>query len=165
MKDIKGYEGLYAVDEEGNVFSLRTHKKKILKASDNGQGYKRVQLCVNKKMKPFYVHRLIAQAYLSDYSEELEVDHIDRDRSNNKVSNLRMVTHQENNYNQGAKGYSWHKQRGKWQAQICVDGKRTHLGMFTCPVVARVAYLDAKRLLHTLTYDAGASSSSHKNGQ
>jgi hypothetical protein len=160
MKDVVGYEGLYAIDEEGNVFSLRTHKK--MKHSDNGKGYKQVTLFKNKKRKYPYVHRLMAEAYLPNFSEELQVDHIDRDKGNNSISNLRMVTNQENQWNTNAKGYSWDKQKGKWHSYISVDGKRTHLGLHTCPVLARVAYLSAKRSLHTLTYDAGRIVSSSK---
>jgi hypothetical protein len=165
MKAIKGYEGLYAIDEEGNVFSLRTQQKKKMKPTDNGKGYMRVGLRKNNKTKKHFVHRLMAEAYLSNFSEELNVDHIDRDKGNNSLSNLRMVTTQENSFNTNAKGYHWHKHRGKWLAQIMKDNKPHHLGYFTCPLLARVAYLSAKRSLHTFSQDAVASSVAHKNGE
>ena len=166
MKDVVGYEGLYAIDEEGNVWSLnyrRTGKKKILKQSTiKNSGYKQVCLRKNGKQKVHNVHRLMALTYLSNFSEELDVDHIDRDKGNNSLSNLRMATRSENCFNTNARGYYWNKVSSSWQAYINVDGKRTHLGMFTCPVLARVAYLSAKSSLHTFTYDAGRIVSSSK---
>ena len=58
------------------------------------------------------------------------IDHQDRDKSNNNVSNLRIVTQQQNLFNQNAKGYCWYKPTNKWLAQIFVDGKKIYLGYF-----------------------------------
>jgi len=167
MKDVVGYEGKYAIDEEGNVFNARTHKK--IKHTNRPNGYKAVSLSDKGKRRFHYVHRLLAQAYLSNFSEELQVDHIDRDRSNNKLSNLRMVTNQENDFNRTAKGYRWHKGASKWVAYIRKDGKQHYLGLHTCPVMARVSYLFAKKELHVIsshsTYDPVDRSLAHKNGE
>ncbi len=151
MIDIIGYEGLYAVDEDGNVWSKnyrRTGKMKKLKPGDNGHGYSLVVLSKDGKRKSRNVHRLVAQAFLPDFCEDLQVDHIDRDRTNNNLSNLRMVTRQQNAFNQGAKGYYWHKVNQKWLTQICKDGKLHHLGYFLKEEDAHQAYLDAKEIYH-----------------
>ena len=153
MKDIIGYEGKYAIDEQGNVWSLNwklSGKTRKMKPSDNGYGYLRAALTKDSKTKRKYVHRLVAQAFLPDWSEELCVDHIDRDKLNNNVSNLRMVSVQQNQFNTAAKGYTWHTQRNKWMAQIFLDGKRHYLGLFTKEEDARQAYLKAKETLHVI---------------
>jgi len=66
------------------------------------------------------------------------LDHINGDRSDNRVENLRVVTKRENNMNRakrtdnksGFTGVRWHKQRGKWNARIKLDGKDISLGMY-----------------------------------
>ena len=68
----------------------------------------------------------------------LEIDHIDRNRLNNRKSNLRIVTRQENNMNKskyktnnsGYPGVKWNKRLSKWQVQITINKKRIHLGVY-----------------------------------
>ena len=99
--------------------------------------------------KPHSVHRLVARAYLSDYSEDLLVDHIDGDKANNCVSNLRMVTQAENlrahRKPQGAtpyRGVTFRKGRktNPYVATIKVNGKTKYLGCFPTDVEAARAY-------------------------
>ena len=69
----------------------------------------------------------------------LDIDHKDRNKGNNKIDNLRLVTTSENlrnvgklsNNTSGVKGVSFYKSLGKYRAQIFVNGKRFHLGYFT----------------------------------
>ncbi len=153
MIDIKGYEGKYAVDEDGNVWSKnyrRTGRTQKLKPGINTWGYPHVAFFKDGKRKAKTVHRLVAQAYLPDYCEELDVDHIDRDKTNNNFSNLRMVTTQQNAFNTKAKGYYWHKHSQKWMAQIKKGGKSHFLGLFDKEEDAHQAYLDAKEIYHTI---------------
>ena len=153
MKDIIGYEGLYAVDEDGNVWSKnyrKTGRTQKLKPSLSSNGYSMVILSKGGKKKGKTVHRLVAQAFLPDFCEELDVDHIDIDKTNNCLSNLRMVTTQQNAFNTKAKGYHWSKTTQKWLAQICKDGKLHHLGYFLKEEDAHQAYLDAKEIYHTM---------------
>lgn len=104
-KDIDGFEGYYQISNLGNVKSL----DRILK--DNGgifikrgnyrklaeqAGYKRVSLYKNDKDRKFMVHRLVAQAFIPNPNNKPFIDHIDGNRANNKVDNLRWVTHSEN---------------------------------------------------------------------
>ena len=104
-KDIQGYEGIYQVSNYGNVKSLkrvimrsdkrpRTIPEKI-KIGMHNKGYKRVSLCdINGKAKSFYVHRLVMKTFL--YDSDLYVDHINGDKTNNNLENLRYVTNSEN---------------------------------------------------------------------
>lgn len=80
-----------------------------------------------------------------------QVDHADRDRSNNSRSNLRIVTHQQNQWNRtGARGYSWNKQCQKWQAYIRINLHLIHLGLFDTKTEAREAHLVAKAKYHVM---------------
>lgn len=93
-RDIKGYEGLYQVSNVGQVRSLRSNK--ILKPRNNGGGYLQVKLCKNGKEKFFYVHRLVAEAFLPNEDELPEVDHINNDKTDNRVANLQWISKVEN---------------------------------------------------------------------
>jgi vacuolar-type H+-ATPase catalytic subunit A/Vma1 len=151
MKDINGYEGLYAVDENGNVFSFKCGKYRKLKPGLNNKGYHIVFLYKDRKGKTHKVHRLVAMTFLDDYSEDLQVDHIDGCRINNQISNLRIVTNQQNQWNRTkAKGYYWDKIAEKWKSQIALNSKIKHLGYFDTEAEARDSYLAAKKIYHII---------------
>lgn len=100
--DIRGYEGYYQVSNMGGVRSLDVKRwngcgwfikrGRVLKSRLTKHGYCRVQL--NGKDK--YVHRLVAEHFIDNPNNKPEVDHIDGDKSNNCVDNLRWVTGKEN---------------------------------------------------------------------
>jgi len=89
-KDIKGYEGLYQVSNLGNIKSLRFNKEKILKGGLSGTGYLTVNLFNYGKPKSHTIHRLVANNFLSDEKEQ--VNHIDGDKTNNRLTNLEFCT-------------------------------------------------------------------------
>ena len=93
MLKVKDFED-YTIDEAGNVFSIR--KNKYLKQTINRNGYCKVTLQKDKYRKMFSVHRLVAQAYLKNYSNTLQVNHINGIKTDNRVENLEMVTAKEN---------------------------------------------------------------------
>lgn len=105
-RDIPGYEGLYQVSNLGRVKSSErrvwggcsyyTKKEKVLKNSVMKIGYCRVSLSKDARQEQFYVHRLVAEAFIPNPDNLNEVDHIDANQQNNVVSNLRWVTHYEN---------------------------------------------------------------------
>ena len=76
------------------------------------------------------------------------IDHIDRDKSNNNIENLRVVTNAQNQWNRDVKGYSFHKATGKYAARINVNYKDKHLGLFENEDDARNAYLNGKGKYH-----------------
>lgn len=93
-KDIKGYEGLYLVSNLGDVYSCLSNKK-LKPGSDNG--YLKVNLCKNNKVKQFTVHRLVALAFLPNENNYPCVNHKDENPSNNNVNNLEWCTYKYNN--------------------------------------------------------------------
>ena len=124
MFEISGYENKYAVSEDGKVFSLdykRTGAVRELSPGTVGGGYYAVSLYKNGKEKKFKVHRLVAQAFLQDWDPDLEVDHIDRNRTNNHISNLRMLTRSQNMQNNKAKGVYFNKALKKWRGELCIN--------------------------------------------
>ena len=93
-RDIEGYEGLYQISNVGQVKSLK--RNKILKPSPTKDGYLRVKLSKEGNKKMFYIHRLVAAAFLPNEEELPEIDHINNDRADNRVANLQWISHVEN---------------------------------------------------------------------
>ena len=98
-KDIDGYEGLYQVSNRGRVKALnfaRSGKEGIVKQQTNHNGYNVVYLSRNDERKKFSVHRLVALTFIPNIENKPCVDHINTIRDDNRVENLRWVTHKEN---------------------------------------------------------------------
>lgn len=96
-KKIKYYPN-YEVSDLGNVRRiLKSGKTKTLKSVDNGNGYMRLNLYKNGKQAKHYIHRLVANAFLSNKNQLPEVHHIDHDKTNNTLKNLEWVSSEENN--------------------------------------------------------------------
>lgn len=102
-KDIKGYEGLYQISNYGRVKSLPRMMKnrkceEIIKApSVLPKGYLKVSLCKNGKIKYFFIHRLVAEAFIPNPNNFPCVNHKDCNPRNNEVSNLEWISYKENN--------------------------------------------------------------------
>lgn len=97
LKEIKNYEGLYSFDLNTNqVFSHI--RKKYLKPIVNEYGYYRI-VFTKPKRKFFTYHRIIYEAYYGTIPEKMQIDHIDNDKSNNHISNLRLCSNSENSFN------------------------------------------------------------------
>lgn len=94
MKDIKGWEGLYAITSCGKVWSYR--RKKFLKPYTNEEGYQTVGLYDNNKRKLVYIHRLVAEAFIPNPNNYDTIDHIDYNKNNNNVNNLKWMSRKEN---------------------------------------------------------------------
>ena len=137
----------YSVSNLGNVKSNRTSK--VLKQVLSGYGYYMVKLNDKTNKKTKYIHKLVAEAFLINNEGKPYVDHINNDKSDNKVTNLRFATHKENGQNRqinknntsGVKGV--YKSGNKWRSQIKIDGILLHLGMYETIEEAKQARQDA----------------------
>ena len=102
--------GDYAVTVDGGVISLKSNKS--LRTYDNGHGYKTVRLCIGGKPKTYYVHRLVAGAFVENPNGYPEVNHIDEDRGNNRAENLEWCTSKYNK-NYGHRAEKFMRSRGR----------------------------------------------------
>jgi len=115
------------------------------------KGYK-LGAIFNKTHK---AHRVIWAMENGDWPAD-HVDHIDNDGLNNRISNLRAASNQQNGCNRaaqsnslsGVKGVCWDKANNKWLAQIGANGKRKYLGVFAKIEDAALAYARAADALH-----------------
>lgn len=93
--EINGYEN-YLIYPSGKVYS-KVSKRYLRTFHTNG--YIQVTLYKDNKRKHFYIHRLLAEYFIENPDNLKEVDHIDRNKGNNKLNNLRWITRGDNNQN------------------------------------------------------------------
>jgi hypothetical protein len=93
-KDIKNYESLYQVSNLGNVKNLKTNK--ILSSNANQYSYRYVQLRKDNRWKQYSVHRLVAITFIPNPNNHPTVNHIDRNKHNNRVDNLEWCSYSDN---------------------------------------------------------------------
>ena len=135
-------EDIWIWRESKNPFWLQLKLKR--------ERYIRVNI---KRNKLFLLHRVVFYAHNQDwdiFENPLYniIDHIDRDKHNNNITNLRLGTAKNNQENRSnVKGY-YKIKNGKFVAQITVNGKGKHIGSFVKEEDARQAYLKAKELYH-----------------
>lgn len=123
MKDIKDYEGLYAVTEEGQVWSYRSNK--FLSPKVRADKRIEVNLYKNGQSKMFFVHRLVALAYIPNPEELPQINHKDENPQNNNINNLEWCDCKYNN------NYGTHNERmGKAhsKAVYCIELDTTFYG-------------------------------------
>lgn len=94
IKEIKNYEGLYTISNKGVIRSLYTGK--IIKQYLNRYGYYQVRLYKNRKPRNFTVHRLVAETFIPNIHNAESVNHIDGNKTNNKVENLEWCSFSDN---------------------------------------------------------------------
>jgi hypothetical protein len=111
----------------------------------------------NRKQKSFQIHRLLALAFIPNPNNLEQIDHIDRDTSNNNLENLRWVSRSQNSRNRttyqinenspqsGFKYVNWNKNHNKWQGRITVSGKRIYIGIDDNP---RILYVECLKRLY-----------------
>jgi hypothetical protein len=152
-------------DPETGVFTwLRPTSNRVKRGAVAGyetdKGYKQIGL----DRGLYLAHRLV-WLYVHGCLPENHIDHIDQDQQNNRITNLRDVSNQDNCKNQkkrptnksGITGVRWNKDCKKWQANITINGKQTHLGLFDSIEGAASARkrADVKHGYHTNHGNAG----------
>lgn len=119
--------------------------------SKDSRGY--FQMSVDGRL--FLCHR-VAWLYVHGEWPGI-IDHINGDRLDNRIANLRPATHSQNMQNRrgpnvgntaGLLGASWKSSNRRWVAQIVVDGRKVHIGYYDTALAAHLAYLTAKRREH-----------------
>lgn len=150
--------------EQGRLYWISSPRRSVSAGSEAGtplDGYVVVQILG----RSYRAHRLIWALKHGRWPAG-QIDHLNGVRSDNRIANLREVTTSENMQNRaeprkgphssGLLGVSWHKGRQKWEAYICINGRRHHLGRFVEKEHAHHAYLSAKQRLHPASHRATA---------
>jgi hypothetical protein len=99
MKPIPGLNGYYCDENANFVSTLKRKEGRKLIPTRHHSGYYLLGLTKDGKVKSYVIHRLMGITHLSNPNNLPIVDHIDRDKSNNKLSNLRWATNLENTLN------------------------------------------------------------------
>jgi hypothetical protein len=138
----------YSINEDGEVYDHI--KNKVIKSNINGSGYKQIALKYSDGSKKYkYIHRLMSEAYIPNFKNECFIDHIDGNKLNNDITNLRTATQKENTYNRKKtsnnttsiyKGVNYHYPSKKWRAQIKNNNIYHHIGVFQNEEIAALAY-------------------------
>ena len=165
VKEILNYDPLTG------IFTRKVSPSRKIRAGSvaghlNKLGYTEIMI----SGKIYKAHRL-AWLYVYGYFPEHQIDHKDRNKSNNRINNLRHATHscnmrntglQQNNTS-GIKGVSWYKRSDKWRARIKVNNKHRHLGYFTDFSEAVCTRLAAEQCLGWPSCDSNTSANQHVN--
>ena len=142
-------QGFTYDSETGIVYSKYN---RIINSICNGvrnKGYINIQIYSNKNRYTLRAHQF---AWYYIFKECVEtIDHINGIKNDNRICNLRAITHQQNQWNQiNSKGYRWNKISKKWSSKIRVNKKDIYLGSYNTEQEARSAYLAAKEIYHKI---------------
>ena len=150
---------LYYYDKYNGIFTRIKRCGKLLPNSKVGcQNLKDSYLRLKINKKYYLLHRL-AWMYVHGQFPIKFIDHIDGNKLNNSIENLRLVTKSENAQNikkphkdnkTGYLGVYLHLS-GLYGSRICLNGKSKSLGYYKIPYDAHVAYLKAKRIMHPMS--------------
>lgn len=145
------------VYHEGKLINLQNRNYNSLIGDHAACLHKKGYFHVKIKGQSFREHRLIWHMLVGEIPKGKQIDHINGNRNDNRIENLRLVTNRENSQNKrsamntsktGVLGVSYYKRYNCYVAQICVNYKKINLGYFDNINDAHTAYLDAKRNFH-----------------
>jgi len=153
-KDIEGFDGKYKISNCGNVFS----NVKGCELKQSKEKYRRVGLVdIHNKQKHISVHSLVWDHFGKGKRNGMliQVDHIDKNKYNNHIDNLQLLTNRENTSRSIDKsktaskyiGVYWHKKNKKWISSININGDRINIGSFDDEYEAHLAYQKELRRL------------------
>lgn len=133
-------------DPDTGVFTWKISSARRIKAGDiagtlHSEGY--IKISINGKR--YLAHRLAWLYMTGDDPGDRMLDHKNQVKTDNAFSNLRFATDSQNQQNKQNVGFSFHKATHKWEANLTHNGERKYLGLFDCPLLARLAYLDARK--------------------
>ena len=151
---VRGYPD-YQVSNLGRVISNKKGLK-FMKLSVSNSGYLRVNISSLGKPRTFGIHRLIAMHFLPvpDDEESLVVDHINRDKTDNRVENLRWTTQSENNTNKDVYGGISRRKDGLWQVSYNLENGTQVLKRFGKKrEYDAIEHLSMMQLLYNRSYD------------
>jgi len=141
FKEIKGFEN-YLISDDGMVMN---QDGLIMKPQNHNKGYSCISLSVSGKKHTRTIHRLVGLAFLDNPNNYPEIDHINNDKKDNRIENLRWITSSGNNRNKKFKSqYLVGVSRcgSKYRSRIAIDGYRKHLGNFNTEEEAHQEYLN-----------------------
>lgn len=144
--NVSGFEGLYVVREDGVIYSLKSGNE--LRPYLRKNGYLEVKLYKDYKKYTFCVHKIVYYSFVGQASlysqDDLVIDHIDGNKLNNHISNLRKITSRENTgrakETKNGRGVHYYKQIGKFGAEIMIEKQRYFLGTYFTAQEASYAY-------------------------
>jgi hypothetical protein len=142
--------------KEGFLYYKSDVGRKIKKDSKVGNIKKSGYLQFNSNNKTYSVHRVIYEMHFGKIPEKMQIDHIDRDKLNNNIGNLRLATSQQNNFNKnvrkdsssGFKCIFWRKDKNKYRVRIKINNTEKSVGYFKTIEEAKYAYEVASKQLH-----------------
>ena len=147
---------LFEYREDGNLIWKINPAKNVKRGDVAGSlsdtGYLRVRI----NEKDYRAHRIIFLYHHGYLTDGLSIDHIDGNKTNNCIENLREVTNSQNilnskmkaNNTSGVKGVTWNKEKSIWKAYIKNEGKQLHLGYFHSLEEAEAVVKDARVKYH-----------------
>ena len=151
-KDVVGYEGRYLISNTGKLKSiLKNGVEKLLKGSLSKQGYWQYSLNWKEKNKynVYTTQQLVAISFLNHYPDSTKgyvIDHINDNRLDNRLENLRLVTNHQNSIKRfnhsNLFGTSKQKENGKWRSNIWHNKKNICLGFFNTDLEAHLTVID-----------------------
>ena len=139
------HDHLISILDYDPVTGVFTNKKGRVLGSKPTNPKAYVHIGINRK--PMCAH-VLAWFYVHKTWPLADIDHINRNRHDNRLSNLREATRSQNVFagkmrsdnKSGQRGVSWHKRAKKWRVQIVVDKQVHHLGLFACKKIAGLVY-------------------------
>ena len=146
MKRIPLTQGQFALVDDEDYRGLSRHKWYAHWDAHTRSYYamREIRLANGKRTTELMCRRILGLTH----GDPRQGDHLDHNTLDNRRSNIRIVTHQENTHNRRSKGFSWDRSKKKFMAYIGVNGVQKYLGYYDDPAEARAAYLAAKKVYH-----------------